>query len=91
MICSYYAHLTHFISLHIHSNRNDYCDTRRNECRRATGQGCKSGTDCGDGRGSVWMCRDGRCEPRSLFELAMELVLHGEGVMFDLDQAMEEE
>jgi len=26
-----------------------------------------------------------------LFELAMELVMHGEGVMFDLDEAMEEE
>ena len=37
------------------------------------------------------MCRDDRCEPRSLFELAMERVMHGEGVMFDLDEDMEEE
>merc|ERR1712051_61410 len=52
-------------------NRNDYCNKNRNRCERATGQRCKSGTDCGNGQGSQWMCRQGKCQPRSLFEMAM--------------------
>ena len=55
-------------------NRNDYCNKDRNRCERATGQSCKSGNDCGNGQGSQWMCRQGRCQPRSLFEMAMNEV-----------------
>merc|ERR1712097_15228 len=55
-------------------NRNDFCNKDRNRCERATGQSCKSGNDCGNGQGSQWMCRQGRCQPRSLFEMAMNEV-----------------
>ena len=66
-----YEHLTHLISLDMNSNRNDYCNKSRNRCERATGQSCSQGVDCGNGQGSQWMCRQGRCQPRSLFEMAM--------------------
>eukprot|EP01083_Nonionella_stella_P090765 253624_1 len=52
-------------------NRNDYCKKNRNRCERASGRRCSQGTDCGNGQGSQWMCRQGRCQPRSLFEMAM--------------------
>jgi len=40
----------------------------------ATGDSCEKGTDCGNGRGSQWMCRNGQCEPRARFEMDIEQV-----------------